>query len=71
MTRTARKPKPVSGRYKTSALESARRVGIVGAYSGPVDLAANRKRNGFAISRGRRPIRADTVKRIEARDDEA
>jgi len=28
------------------------------------------KRNGFAISRGRRPITADIVRQIEARDDE-
>ena len=28
------------------------------------------KRNGFAISRGKRPITADTVRLIEARDDE-
>ena len=71
MTRTARKSKAVSERFKTSALDSARRAGIVGAYAGPPDLAANRKRCGFSISRGRRPITADTVRRIEARDDEA
>ena len=29
------------------------------------------RRNGFAISRGKRPITADTVRQIEAQDDEA
>ena len=29
------------------------------------------KRNGFVISRGKRPITADTVRQIEAEDDEA
>lgn len=29
------------------------------------------KRNGFSISRGRRPITADTVRQAEAEDDEA
>ena len=29
------------------------------------------KRNGFVISRGRRPITADTVRQTEAEDDEA
>jgi hypothetical protein len=29
------------------------------------------KRNGFVISRGRRPITADTVRHIESEDDEA
>lgn len=53
MTRAARKPRPVSGKYKTNALESARRAGIVGAYSGPVDLAANRKRYGRAKAHGK------------------
>ena len=28
------------------------------------------KRNGFVISRGRRPITADTVRQIEAEDDD-
>jgi len=44
VTNTARKPKAAPGAFKTSALESARRFGIVGAYSGPPDLAAHRKR---------------------------
>jgi hypothetical protein len=30
-----------------------------------------RKRNGFAISRGRRLITAETVRRVEAEDDDA
>ncbi len=30
--------------FKTSALESARRAGIAGAFAGPSDLAANRKK---------------------------
>ncbi len=30
--------------FKTSALESARRAGIAGVFSGPPDLAANRKK---------------------------
>ena len=29
------------------------------------------KRNGFVISRGRQPITADTVRRVEAEDDES
>ena len=29
------------------------------------------RRNGFIISRGRRPVTADTVKQIEAEDDQA
>jgi hypothetical protein len=29
------------------------------------------KRNGFSVSRGRRPITADTVRQVEAEDDEA
>ena len=53
MTRTARKPKPASEAYKTSALDSARRAGIVGAYSGPPDLAANRKRYAKAKVHGK------------------
>lgn len=53
MTRTARKPKPIPERYKTSALDSARRAGIVGAYAGPPDLAANRKRYGRAKAHGK------------------
>ena len=44
MTTPARKPKTVSAGFKTSALDSARRAGVVGAFSGPPDLAANRKR---------------------------
>ena len=29
-----------------------------------------RRRNGFAVSRGKLPITADTVRQIEAKDDE-
>ena len=29
-----------------------------------------RKRNGIAVSRGRRPITADTIRQAEAEDDE-
>ena len=32
--------------------------------------ARSAKRNGFVISRGRQPITADTVRQIEAEDDE-
>jgi hypothetical protein len=32
---------------------------------------AGRKRNGFAVSRGQRPITADTVRQTEAEDDNA
>lgn len=53
VTGTARKPKPVSAAFKTSALDSARRAGIVGAYSGPPDLAANRKRYARAKPHGK------------------
>jgi hypothetical protein len=53
VTSTARKPKPAPGVFKTSALESARRFGIVGAYSGPPDLAANRKRYARAKAHGK------------------
>ena len=76
MTRTTHKPKPASKAYKTSAPDSARRAGIVGAYAGPADLAVNRKRyrlakrNSFATSRGRRPVTADSIRKIESRDDE-
>ncbi len=52
VTSTARKPKPAPGVFKTSALESARRFGILGAYSGPPDLAANRKRYARAKTHG-------------------
>jgi hypothetical protein len=38
------KRKQLPASFKTSALESARRAGIVGAFSGPSDLAANRKK---------------------------
>ena len=55
VTSTARKLKlkPAPGVFKTSALESARRFGIVGAYSGPPDLAANRKRYARAKAHGK------------------
>ena len=53
MTSTVRKLKPAPGPFKTSALESARRAGIVGAYSGPPDLAANRKRYARAKAHGK------------------
>lgn len=33
--------------------------------------ARPRKRNGFIVSRGRRPITAGTVRQIESEDDEA
>lgn len=33
--------------------------------------ARSARRNGFAISRGRRPITADSVRKIEAEDDAA
>jgi len=53
VTSIARKPKPAPGPFKTSALESARRAGIVGAYSGPPDLAVNRKRYARAKAYGK------------------
>ena len=53
MTGTARKPKTVAARFKTSALASARRAGIVGVFSGPSDLAANRKRYARAKANGK------------------
>ena len=34
-------------------------------------VTQRRKRNGFVVSRGRRPITADTVRRIESEDDDA
>lgn len=53
VTASAHKPKPVSAGFKTSALESARRAGIVGVYAGPADLAANRKRYSRAKAHGK------------------
>lgn len=53
MTSTARKLKTVSAGFKTSALDSARRAGVVGAFSGPPDLAANRKRYARAKAHGK------------------
>ena len=50
---TARKPKPVTAGFKTSALASARRAGIAGAYAGPPDLAANRKRYARTKAHGK------------------
>ena len=38
------KRKQSAAPFKTSALESARRAGIAGAFAGPPDLAANRKK---------------------------
>jgi hypothetical protein len=32
--------------------------------------ARAQKRNGFVVSRGRKPITADTVRQLEAEDDE-
>ena len=37
---------------------------------GPRGSLSPAKRNGFVISRGRQPITADTVRQIEAEDDE-
>ena len=48
-----RKPKSVSAGFKTSALDSARRAGIVGVFSGLPDLAANRKRYARAKAHGK------------------
>jgi hypothetical protein len=53
VTAAARKPKSVTAGFKTSALASARRAGIVGVYSGPTDLAANRKRYSRAKAHGK------------------
>jgi hypothetical protein len=50
---TTRKTKSAPTVFKTSALESARRAGIVGAYSGPPDLAANRKKYARAKAHGK------------------
>ena len=38
--------------------------------TGPRRSLAPARRNGFVISRGRQPITADTVRRIEAEDDD-
>ena len=53
MTGTVRRPKSVSAGFKTSALDSARRAGVVGPYAGPPGLAANRKRYARAKARGK------------------
>ena len=53
VTVTARKPRSVSAGFKTSALDSARRAGIVGVFSGPPDLAAKRKRYARAKAHGK------------------
>ena len=53
MADTARKSKPVTTGFKTSALASARRAGIAGVYAGPPDLAANRKRYARARAHGK------------------
>ena len=53
VTEPSRKPKADSARFKTSALESARRAGLVGAHVGPPDLAANRKRYSRAKANGK------------------
>lgn len=42
-----------------------------GAKQGRQTSGRAAKRNGFAVSRGRQPITADTVRRAEAEDDEA
>jgi len=43
-TAASTKRKTQATPFKTSALESARRAGIVGAFDGPADLALNRKK---------------------------
>ena len=50
--------RPVRGR-------AARRAGA----SSTTSAGQRRKRNGFAISRGRTPITADTVRDVDALDD--
>ena len=44
------KRKQPPAQFKTSALESARRAGIAGVFSGPPDLAASRKKYLRGIS---------------------
>lgn len=53
LTGAAGTTKAVTSGFKTSALESARRAGVVGAFSGPPDLAANRKRYARAKAHGK------------------
>ena len=53
VTGPARKLKPDSASFKTSALESAHRAGLAGALVGPPDLAANRKRYSRAKANGK------------------
>jgi hypothetical protein len=42
-----------------------------GAKQGRQPSGRAARRNGFVISRGRQPITADTVRRVESEDDEA
>ena len=53
LTGTARKAKSASASFRSSALESARRAGIAGAFAGPPDLATNRKRYARARAHGK------------------
>jgi hypothetical protein len=52
-TSTAEKRKAEPALFKNSALESARQAGVVGAFDGPANLAANRKKYAREKSRGK------------------
>ncbi len=54
----------------SAAVNRLLRRSLNGQKSGPRLTGQPAKRNGLAISRGRRPITADTVRQIEAGDDE-
>ena len=44
-TAATTKRKTETAPFRTSALDSARRAGMVGAFDGPADLALNRKKH--------------------------
>jgi hypothetical protein len=54
----------------SAAVNRLLRRSLTGRKSGPRLTGRPAKRNGLVISRGRRPITADTVRQIEAGDDE-
>ena len=56
----------------SAAVNRLLRRSLPGSAKGtPQRAGRTKKRSGFTISRGRQPITADTVREIEAEDDEA
>ncbi len=55
----------------SAAVNQLLRRSLTGAGQGGPATARPSKRNGFVVSKGRVVVTADTVRRVEAEDDEA